>query len=258
MFNSGKFKIELLMNTEIQSQFKNQTQASILLVEDDASLAEWILQYLEGHNYQLRHIDRGDQVLASVKAQPPELIILDVMLPYKNGFEICRELRAFYHGPVLMLTACGEEADEILGLELGANDYLTKPVRPRVLLARIKALLRRDVAEHTEHAEPEGQLKFGNLKILRDAKTVVYRDEMIPVTANEFDVLWLLASQAGQVIRREALVTQLRGIEYDGFDRSIDIRISRLRKKLYDNTEFPFRIKTIWAKGYLFSPEAWE
>ncbi|HSC69237.1 MAG TPA: response regulator [Cellvibrio sp.] len=242
-------------------------QPSILLVEDDASLAEWILQYLRGHNYQLRHIERGDLVLASVKQQPPELIILDVMLPYKNGFDVCRELRAFYSGPILMLTACGEEADEILGLELGANDYLNKPVRPRVLLARIKALLRREPLDANALAAQEnlsiaaansGQLRFGQLKILRDAKTVFYRDEMIPVTANEFDVLWLLASQAGKVIRREELVTELRGIEYDGFDRSIDIRVSRLRKKLYDNTEHPFRIKTIWAKGYLFSPEAWE
>ena len=236
-----------MMNTEIP--------ASILLVEDDASLAEWILQYLRGHNYQLHHIDRGDQVLATVKQQPPELIILDVMLPYKNGFDLCRELRAFYSGPILMLTACGEEADEILGLELGANDYLTKP---RVLLVRIKALLRREHIEPASATAQEGELQFGQLKILRDAKSVFYRNQVIPVTANEFDVLWLLASQAGQVIRREALVTQLRGIEYDGFDRSIDIRISRLRKKLFDNTEQPFRIKTIWAKGYLFSPEAWE
>lgn len=242
------------MNTEAQTQ----TQASILLVEDDASLAEWILQYLRGHNYQLQHIERGDQVLTSVKQQAPELIILDVMLPYKNGFDLCRELRGFYSGPILMLTACGEEADEILGLELGANDYLTKPVRPRVLLARIKALLRRETLDSSEPIAQEGQLQFGKLKILRDAKSVFYRNELIPVTANEFDVLWLLASQAGQVIRREALVTQLRGIEYDGFDRSIDIRISRLRKKLFDNTEQPFRIKTIWAKGYLFSPEAWD
>lgn len=241
------------MSLETQ-QYLNRT-ASILLVEDDVSLAEWILQYLRGHNYELNHIDRGDQVLDFVKQQPPELIILDVMLPYKNGFDLCRELRTFYSGPILMLTACGEEADEILGLELGANDYLNKPIRPRVLLARIKALLRRESAEENPQ---EGQLRFGQLKILRDAKTVFYRDEVVPITANEFDVLWLLASNAGQVIRREELVNQLRGIEYDGFDRSIDIRISRLRKKLLDNTEQPYRIKTVWAKGYLFSPEAWE
>jgi DNA-binding response OmpR family regulator len=241
------------MNTEIQ-QAPNRP-ISILLVEDDASLAEWILQYLRGYDYQLNHINRGDLVIERVKQQPPELIILDVMLPYKNGFDICRELRVFYSGPILMLTACGEEADEILGLDLGANDYLTKPVRPRVLLARIKALLRR---EPLELSTQDGQLRFGQLKILRDAKTVFYRDEMVAITANEFDVLWLLASRAGEVIRREELVNQLRGIEYDGFDRSIDIRISRLRKKLLDNTEQPYRIKTVWAKGYLFSPEAWD
>lgn len=234
------------MNTE--------SQASILLVEDDASLAEWILNYLQGHNYRVHHIARGDQVAAYVQQQAPDLVILDVMLPYKNGFDVCRELRAFYPHPILMLTACGEEADEILGLELGANDYLAKPVRPRVLLARLKALLRREPQEPSV----QGILRFGQLKILRDAKTVFYRDEVIAITAHEFDVLWLLANNAGKVIRREELVTQLRGIEYDGFDRSIDIRISRLRKKLHDNPEQPVRIKTVWAKGYLFSPEAWE
>lgn len=227
--------------------------ATILLVEDDASLAEWIQQYLQGHEYQLRHLARGDLVVAAVQEQKPDVIILDVMLPGKNGFDVCRELRAFYNGPILMLTALNEETDEVLGLELGANDYLNKPVRPRVLLARIKALLRRDPVEQLE-----GQLQFGQLRIVRDAKAVFYREQSVPLTANEFDVLWLLASQAGQVISRDKLVSQLRGFEYDGFDRSIDIRISRLRKKLLDNTEQPYRIKTVWARGYLFSPEAWE
>jgi two-component system OmpR family response regulator/two-component system response regulator RstA len=214
--------------------------------------------YFSRFDMALEHCLRPSDGLARLAQGGIDAAILDVMLPYKNGFDLCRELRAFYHGPILMLTACGEESDEILGLELGANDYLTKPVRPRVLLARIKALLRREAAEPVETVTQDGQLQFGQLKILRDAKSVFYRNELIPVTANEFDVLWVLASQAGKVIRREALVTQLRGIEYDGFDRSIDIRISRLRKKLFDNTEQPFRIKTIWAKGYLFSPEAWE
>lgn len=231
--------------------------ATILLVEDDASLAEWIQQYLQGHGYQLRHLARGDLVVADVQQQRPDLIILDVMLPGKNGFDICRELRTFFSGPILMLTALNEETDEVLGLELGANDFLNKPIRPRVLLARIKALLRREPLEQP-HELPDGQLQFGQLKILRDAKAVFYREQAVPLTANEFDVLWLLASQAGQVISRDHLVSQLRGFEYDGFDRSIDIRISRLRKKLLDNTEQPYRIKTIWARGYLFSPEAWD
>jgi len=231
--------------------------ASILLVEDDASLAEWIQQYLQGHEYRLRHVARGDLVIAEVQQHKPDLIILDVMLPGKNGFDVCRELRAFYHGPILMLTALGDEMDEVLGLELGASDWLNKPVRPRVLLARIKALLRREPLEQQQE-QPDGHLQFGQLKILRAAKTVFYREQLVPLTANEFDVLWLLASSAGQVISRDQLVTQLRGFEYDGFDRSIDIRVSRLRKKLLDNAEQPYRIKTVWARGYLFSPEAWD
>ncbi len=235
----------------------DKSTASILLVEDDASLAEWIQQYLQGHEYHLRHVARGDLVVADVQQQKPDLIILDVMLPGKNGFDVCRELRTFFNGPILMLTALNEETDEVLGLELGANDYLNKPIRPRVLLARIKALLRREPLEQTQEL-PDGQLKFGQLKILRDAKAVFYREQAVPLTANEFDVLWLLASQAGQVLSRDQLVSQLRGFEYDGFDRSIDIRISRLRKKLLDNTEQPYRIKTVWARGYLFSPEAWD
>ncbi len=226
----------------------------ILLVEDDVSLAEWIKHYLQNNHFQLIHLANGDQVIECVKTQNPDLIVLDVMLPGKNGFDLCRELRHFFHNPILMLTACGEESDEVLGLELGANDYVNKPIRPRILLARIKALLRR------ESSEPQSvnQLQFGQLKILRDGKSIFYRDEAISLTSNEFDVLWLLASQAGQVISRDTLVSQLRGIEYDGLDRSIDIRISRLRKKLFDNTEQPYRIKTIWARGYLFSPEAWD
>lgn len=235
----------------------DKSTASILLVEDDASLAEWIQQYLQGHEYHLRHVARGDLVVADVQQQKPDLIILDVMLPGKNGFDVCRELRTFFNGPILMLTALNEETDEVLGLELGANDYLNKPIRPRVLLARIKALLRREPLEQAQEL-PDGQLKFGQLKILRDAKAVFYREQAVPLTANEFDVLWLLASQAGQVLSRDQLVSQLRGFEYDGFDRSIDIRISRLRKKLLDNTEQPYRIKTVWARGYLFSPEAWD
>lgn len=226
----------------------------ILLVEDDSSLAEWILDYLAAHGYRVSHINRGDQALDAIENLQPDLLILDVMLPYKNGFDICKESRLFYCNPILMLTACTEEADEILGLELGANDYVSKPVKPRVLLARVKALLRRDTIE----APIATTLLFGQLKIVESTKAVFLNGESVSITSNEFEVLWLLASQAGKVINREELVTQLRGIEYDGLDRSIDIRISRLRKKLHDNTAQPFRIKTIWAKGYLFAADAWE
>ena len=234
-------------------------QPHLLLVEDDTSLAEWIIDYLASHGYRVSHINRGDIALASIQQLQPDLIILDVMLPHKNGFDICREARNFYHHPILMLTACVEEVDEVLGLELGANDYLSKPVKPRVLLARIKALLRSEAAhKDAHHADQSNILVFGQLKITRDTKAVTLHEKNIAITSNEFDVLWLLALQAGKVISREELVTQLRGIEYDGLDRSIDIRISRLRKKLYDNVAQPYRIKTIWAKGYLFAADAWD
>lgn len=229
-------------------------QPHILLVEDDKSLAEWIVDYLTANNYKVTHIDRGDLALDYMQKSQPDLTILDVMLPNKNGFDICKESRRFYAHPILMLTACAEEADEILGLELGANDYVSKPVKPRVLLARVKALLRRELVD----TQTNTTLIFGQLKIVEDAKAVFLQGDPVNITSNEFEVLWLLASQAGKVISREDLVTQLRGIEYDGLDRSIDIRISRLRKKLGDNAAQPFRIKTIWAKGYLFAADAWE
>lgn len=230
------------------------TQPHILLIEDDTSLAEWILDYLASHSYRVSHVGRGDEAIVAIHELKPDLLILDVMLPHKNGFDICKEARAFFSNPILMLTACAEEADEILGLELGANDYVSKPVKPRVLLARVKALLRRDQIE----VPLVTTLIFGQLKITEANKAVSLDGESINITSNEFEVLWLLASNAGKVISREELVTQLRGIEYDGLDRSIDIRISRLRKKLHDNTAQPFRIKTIWAKGYLFAADAWE
>jgi DNA-binding response OmpR family regulator len=232
----------------------DSSQPHILLVEDDASLAEWMLDYLSAHGYKLSHISRGDQALEAIKHLKPDLIILDILLPYKNGFDICKEARLFFSNPILMLTACGEEADEILGLELGANDYISKPVKPRVLLARVKAFLRSDIID----VPPLTTLVFGQLKIIQTTKTVLLRGDAIFITSNEFDVLWILAEHAGKVISRESLVTQLRGIEYDGLDRSIDIRISRLRKKLLDNAAQPYRIKTIWAKGYLFAADAWE
>ena len=228
--------------------------AHILLVEDDASLAEWIQRYLETQGFRVSHCARGDTALDALKQLQPHLVILDVLLPYKNGFEICRAAREFYRQPILMLTACSEELDEINGLEQGANDYLAKPVRPRVLLARINALLRHELAETRAQVKT---LEFGLLQLSLVAQSAVLAGEPVALTSNEFDVLWLLASRAGEVLSREYLVKQLRGIEYDGLDRSIDIRISRLRKKLQDNTGNPFRIKSIRAQGYLFVADAW-
>ncbi len=224
----------------------------ILVVEDDPSLAAWISDYLNDHGYRVSVANRGDAAVELIEADMPDLVVLDLMLPVKNGFDVCKEVRAFYPRPILMITAGTEEADEVLGLELGADDYLSKPIKPRLLLARIKALLRRGTEKDILRTRT-----FGQFRIDSRSRTVTISQKIIAMTGNEFDVLWLLASQAGKVISRDDLVTQLRGIDYDGFDRSIDISISRIRRKLEDDPERPNRIKTVRGKGYLFASDVW-
>ncbi len=224
----------------------------ILIVEDDPSLCAWVCDYLGDHGFLISVATQGDMAVELIRADMPDLVLLDIMLPVKNGFDVCTEARAFYSGPILMMTACTEETDEVLGLELGADDYLSKPVRPRVLLARVKALLRRD----TDFGSSSLRI-FGGLRMDAASKSASLDGKTIAISVNEFDILWLLASQAGKVISRAELVNRLRGIDYDGFDRSIDIRISRLRKKLENDPSLPCRIKTVWGKGYLFALDAW-
>ncbi|GIU37318.1 DNA-binding response regulator [Shewanella hafniensis] len=219
----------------------------ILVVEDDISLAEWISDYLLDHGYEVTVASQGDFALEMIAEEIPDIVLLDVMLPVKNGFDVCKEARAFYAGPILFMTACVEDGDEIRGLDVGADDYLTKPIRPQVLLARIKALLRRVGDE-----EQKQQLVFDSLVLNATAKSVTIDKQPLDLNANEFDVLWLLALKAGTIVSRNELVAQLRGIEYDGLDRSVDIRISRLRKKLQEALSQPYKVKTIRGKGYLF------
>lgn len=225
----------------------------ILVVEDDTSLAEWICDYLSQHNYRVSLATTGTLAVQRIAREAPDLVVLDVMLPEKNGFDVCKEVRQFFAKPILMMTASGDEVDEVLGLELGADDYITKPVKPRVLLARIKALLRREPPTSLDSSR-----SFGRLFIDAQSKSVTLAGAPLEISSHEFDVLWLLACRAGEVVSRTELVSQLRGIEYDGFDRSVDIRISRLRKKLGDSADAPSKIKTVWGRGYLFAPDAWQ
>ncbi len=177
------------------------------------------------------------------------------MLPGEDGLSICRKVRDRYDGPILMLTARADDLDQVLGLETGADDYVCKPVRPRLLLARIRVLLRR-------RESPEGvtvnarRLQFGPLVIDSALREAWLREELIELTGAEFDLLWLLASNGGRILSREEIFAQLRGIEYDGQDRSIDVRISRIRPKIGDDPEHPRLIKTVRGKGYLFVSEA--
>ncbi|MCL2346023.1 MAG: winged helix-turn-helix domain-containing protein [Desulfobulbus sp.] len=229
----------------------------ILLVEDDARLAELTAEYLSKNDFTVAIESRGDTAEARILAEQPDLVILDVMLPGKDGFEVCRSVRPQYRGVILMLTARDEDFDQILGLEMGADDYIAKPVQPRVLLARIKALLRRLPAASEHDGGDAEALVFGQFRISQATRTASLADTGIDLTTAEFDLLWLLASHAGNVLSRDDLLQELRGIGFDGLDRSIDARISRLRKKLNDDPENPLRIKTVRGKGYLFSKHDW-
>lgn len=230
---------------------------TIALVEDDKELAGWISDYLLAKNYQVSIYHDGQQALNAFNVALPDLIILDGMLPSMDGLEVCKQLRRRSAVPIIMLTARDEEVDEILGLEMGADDYLTKPVRGRVLETRIKTLLRRSSKGHSPLVG-QNTLRLGMLEICKSSRSVNLKGEAVNLSSNEFDVLWLLAEQAGEIVSRESLTQRLRGFEYDGFDRTIDLRISRLRKKLHDDASNPFKIKTIWGKGYLLAVEVWQ
>ncbi|WP_367353546.1 winged helix-turn-helix domain-containing protein [Achromobacter animicus] len=225
-----------------------------LLVEDDAKLARLIAQFLEQHGFNVVQAYRGDHAVDAFRRHEPAITILDLMLPGRDGLQVCRDLRAFSSAPILMLTAREDDVDQILGLESGADDYVIKPVEPRVLLARIRALMRR---HNQAELQPE-LLVFGPLSIDRQTRAVVLAGAEVDLTTLEFEMLWALASQAGQVLTRDDLLNAVRGIEFNGLDRTVDVCISKLRRKLDDDPRDPARIKTIWGKGYLFSPKVHE
>jgi two-component system, OmpR family, response regulator len=227
---------------------------SILLVEDDLRLSELVSRYLENNGFRVRISNRGDEVMEQVRRDAPDIIILDLGLPGQDGFSICRQLRPLYTNPILILTARDNDIDQVLGLELGADDYVVKPVDPRVLMARINALLRRS----RSHPRFEGKnLRFGGLVINSAARSVVLNGQPITLSSSEFELLAHLAAHAGEIQSRETLFQQLYKREYDGIERMLDVRISHLRKKLGDEAESSERIKTIWGQGYLFVPDAW-
>jgi DNA-binding response OmpR family regulator len=235
------------------------SETSILLVEDDLRLAELVSRYLESQGFGMTIVNRGDQAVEVVQRDNPDLVILDIGLPGEDGFMICRRLRPAYTNPILILTARDNDIDHVLGLELGADDYVIKPVEPRVLLARIGVLLRRSrpSAPAAPQATPVKTLSFGQLTINTVSRSIKLNGRPVTVSRNEFDLLVHLASHAGEIQSREMLFKELYKRDYDGVDRMLDIRISRLRRKLDDDADNPERIKTIWGQGYLFVPDAW-
>lgn len=235
---------------------------SILIIEDDQRLANLIQVYLTRQGYLVEWHNSGEGAEEKIQQLNPDLVILDVMLPEKSGFDICRDIRIWFNNYILIMTASEDNIDEIVGLELGADDYLAKPVEPRLLLARIRALLRRKQIELDKEGSKElllpfsgKNIAFDNLIIDGENRKVLLQDQEIDLTTAEFDLLWLLASNAGKILSRDDIFSQVRGIDFDGSDRSIDARISRLRRKLLDDPDNPLRIKTVRGKGYLFLRE---
>ncbi len=223
----------------------------IVLVEDDLALAELIKDFLENYDFKITVVTDGLSAVEVILEQQPELVILDVMLPGQSGMDVCRAIRADYPGMILMQTALDDDIDQVMGLELGADDYVVKQVQPRLLLSRIRALLRRQERTPSPAREiNEHMLDVGNLVIDLQQRHVTLDTETIKLTTAEFDLLHLLARRVGTVVSRDDIAQSIRGFEYDGMDRSIDRRISRLRRTLKDDPNEPKLIKTIRGKGY--------
>lgn len=235
--------------------------ARILVIDDDRELCWLIREYLEPLGYQVTAVHAGPEGLQRALANPFDAVILDVMLPGLDGFELLKQLRLHSQVPVLMLTARGEEADRIVGLEFGADDYLPKTFSTRELLARLRAVIRR--ARHTAESTPAGggpvepEIRVGDLRLDPGARTASLAGQPLDLTTLEFELLACLARARGRVKSREQLVEAIAGREYDVFDRSIDVHIWSLRRKLGDDPRHPKFIKTIRSLGYLFiNPES--
>lgn len=220
----------------------------LLMIEDDRDLATMVAEYLGRYGFELELAHTAGEGLAQALRGSFDVILLDVMLPDGDGFDVCRHLRAESEVPVIMLTARGEPADRIVGLELGADDYLPKPFEPRELLARIKAILRRG-----SRGSERARLRYGRLEIDHDARTVTLAGEPCTLTSYQFDILWLLATHAGRVLSRDFLMDRLKGNEVEAFDRSLDVHVSRIRAAIEDDPKHPRRIVTVRGAGYVFA-----
>lgn len=225
--------------------------ADLLVVDDDARIRELLAEYLTGRGHTVTTAEDGDQGLEHLRTGRHELVILDIMMPGKDGLQVLRELRAFSDLPAILLTARGDDLDRIVGLELGADDYLGKPFHPRELAARIDAVLRRSSAR----PERDGPLVAGPLRVDPDRRQVFVGDNEVHLTSTEFDLLRVLVANAGRVIARENLMELARGEAFAAFDRSIDVHISNLRKKLGDRPGRPVLIQTVRGVGYVVPRE---
>ena len=239
---------------------KRMSTPQLLMIEDDARLAQMVGEYLTQSGFAFNHAGDGATGLEQLQQHAPDLVILDLMLPDTDGLEVCRRIRAL-PGPlskvsVLMLTAKGDPMDRIIGLEIGADDYLPKPFEPRELLARIRAILRRrGGGEGSAAGQPTTALRFGSLEIDRDARSVTVAGQPCELTSYQFDLLVTLAERAGRVLTRDQIMEAVRGRELEAFDRSIDVHMGRIRAAIEADPKAPKRILTVRGVGYVFAKQ---
>ena len=224
-------------------------QQSVLVVEDEASIASFVALYLKNAGYAVRVARTGTEALAQVESETPSLIVLDLMLPDIDGIEVCRRIRKTSDTPILMLTARDEDVDKIIGLEVGADDYLTKPFNPRELVARVKSVLRRAAPERRRDESKE--LRHGDLTINAGRREVKVGDEEIQLAPKEFDLLWELLDHRGLVLTRDQLLERVWGYTFAGDTRTVDVHVRQIRRKLGDASP----IVTVWGVGYKVAPE---
>lgn len=225
----------------------------ILAVDDDAGLRELLQQYLSAQGYKVTTVADGKAMNAHLESHAADLVILDLMLPGEDGLALARKLRAEGAVPIIMLSARGEDVDRIVGLEVGADDYLAKPFNPRELLARIRALLRRSDIPHTgiekTNREPA---RFGDFSLNMEMRELHKEGIDVPLTAGEFNLLQIFVEHPNRVLSRDSIMDMLKGYERAPFDRSIDVRVTRLRRKIEDDPNTPKFIRTVWGQGYMF------
>lgn len=223
-------------------------KTKILLVDDDANIRQLVNLYLEREGYEVDMAADGNEAVRKFKAAPPNLLLLDLMLPGMDGMQVCREVRKVSNIPVIMLTAKDETFDKVLGLELGADDYIVKPFEPKELIARIKAVLRR----YQTAEAPERELAFPGLTVNISQYTVTYMGRELEMPPKELELLYFLASHPGMVFTREQLLEQVWGYDFFGDSRTVDVHVKRLREKLTGGEALGWSIRTVWGVGYKF------
>ncbi len=227
-------------------------RATLLVVDDDVELRELLQEYLEQMGYAVVCVEDAPAMDAALAAQAFDLVVLDLMLPGEDGLSIARRLKEQGGLPIIILSAQGEDVDRIVGLEVGADDYMSKPFNPRELLARVRAVLRRRTAQ--DNAAEEHLIAFGEFVLDLNAHRLVHDGQLVALTAGEFDLLSTLARHPNKVLHRDRILDILTGAERSPFDRSIDVRVARLRGKIEPDPSSPIYIRTIWGKGYMFCP----